>query len=194
MVNESASPATAMVRCTWPISIADLRARLALMSQTLHASHIRSAAFADLDPRVAYQLWQLRARIFIVEQDCPYMDMDGRDMESDASHLWVERHGTPVGCLRVLKDPDSARIGRVAVAQEHRGAGLAAELMRAALAQVGEQDCVLDAQSHLTHWYARLGFESDGPEFLEDGIPHTPMRRRATTGQSTSPDTAGSAR
>ncbi|MDO5493428.1 MAG: GNAT family N-acetyltransferase [Nesterenkonia sp.] len=142
---------------------------------------IRSSRFADLDPRTAYRLWQLRIDVFVVEQECPYSELDGRDMEPDALHLWVEDDGAPVGCLRILEDSGSARIGRVVVARTHRGRGLAAELMRATLELVGERRCVLDAQSHLTHWYARFGFAPSGPEFLEDGIPHTPMTRSGDT-------------
>lgn len=142
------------------------------------APEIHAARFAELDPATAYRLWQLRAAVFIVEQDCPYLDMDGRDLEPSAVHLWAQDDdGAPVGTLRVLDDGAHARIGRVVVAEAHRGNGLAARLMRAALEIVGEQACVLDAQAHLEHWYARFGFAADGPPFLEDGIPHVPMRR-----------------
>jgi ElaA protein len=78
----------------------------------------------------------------------------------------------------VLDDGDSWRIGRVVLARPARGRGLADGLMTAALAEADGRDVVLDAQSPLTGWYATFGFEADGPEFLEDGIPHTPMRLR----------------
>lgn len=139
---------------------------------------LRSARFADLDPRTAYLLWQLRVHVFVVEQSCPYLELDGRDMEPEAIHLWAEEDGAPIGCLRLLQDPESARIGRVVVAEGRRGRGLAADLMRAALEQVGRRDCVLDAQSHLSGFYAGFGFAVSGPEFPEDGIPHVPMIRR----------------
>jgi ElaA protein len=81
-----------------------------------------------------------------------------------------------LACLRVLREPDGgARIGRVATAVRARGRGLAATLIRAALAGLGD-DVVLGAQSHLVDWYRRLGFVPDGEEYDEDGIPHTPMR------------------
>lgn len=149
-------------------------------------SSVRSARFAELDPHTAYLIWQLRSDVFVVEQNCPYLDLDGRDVEPQTVHLWVETAedpGTPLGALRILQEPDGStlRIGRVVVAQPHRGAGLAAQLMQAALGQVGGHRCVLDAQAHLAHWYARFGFAPSGPEFLEDGIPHVPMARPATT-------------
>jgi ElaA protein len=137
------------------------------------------SSVADLDPVTAYQLWALRSRVFVVEQDCPYLDLDGRDLEPGARHWWVERDGAPVATLRVLDEGDAWRIGRVATDGAWRGQGLAARLVRAVLAAAGERPVVLDAQSHLVDWYAALGFVPDGPGFLDDGIPHTPMRRPA---------------
>ena len=138
----------------------------------------RVAAFADLDAATLYGLLRLRVDVFVVEQQCPYPELDGRDTEPATRHLWLERDGTPIAYLRLLAEPGGvARIGRVAVAPEARSGGLASRLMTAALAQVGDRECVLDAQSHLVDFYAHHGFTPTGPEFLEDGIPHVPMRR-----------------
>ena len=134
------------------------------------------ATFDELDARTAYLLWQLRSEVFVVEQDCAYLDLDGRDLEPATQHLWIG-NARPVGYLRVLDDDGCARIGRVVVAEDHRGQRLAERLMHAALEVVGDRPCVLDAQAYLAGWYARLGFEQSGPEFLDDGIPHVPMRR-----------------
>lgn len=141
------------------------------------APGVRTASFAELDPLTAYRLWALRSEVFVVEQDCPYLDLDGRDLEPSARHLWVEDDGAPVATLRLLDDGDVLRIGRVATAGAARGRGHAARLVRAALALAGERAVVLDAQSHLVDWYAGFGFAPSGRGFLEDGIPHTPMRR-----------------
>jgi len=148
------------------------------MSEAGH-DDLRVGGFADLGAVTAYQLWALRSRVFVVEQDCPYLDLDGRDLEPGTRHWWVERDGVPVATLRVLDDGDVWRIGRVATALAWRGHGLAARLVRAVLDGAGERAVVLDAQSHLVDWYAALGFVPDGPGFLDDGIPHTPMRRPA---------------
>jgi ElaA protein len=140
---------------------------------------MRTASFDQLDARTAYQLWQLRERVFVVEQECAYLDLDGRDLDPGTCHLWIEDDGAPVAYLRVLDDPeacDGARIGRVLVAESHRGRGLAERLVQAALDSVGDRGVRLDAQSYLVEWYRRLGFEPAGEEFLEDGIPHVPMR------------------
>ena len=140
---------------------------------------VHVASFAELDPLTAYRLWQLRQQVFVVEQDCPYLDLDGRDLEAGTRHVWVDHDSAPVAYLRILTDPDAARIGRVLVAPGHRGAGLAALLMARALELVGDRPSVLDAQSYLARWYERFGYVATGPEFLDDGIPHVPMRRAA---------------
>lgn len=143
---------------------------------------VRVAAFSELGARTSYLLWQLRESVFVVEQQCPYPELDGRDLEADTRHLWVDDDGVPVAYLRLLREPDGARIGRVLVAQSHRGEGLAGLLMDAAmevaLAVVGDGVVRLDAQSYLVDWYARRGFDASGPEFLDDGIPHVPMHRQ----------------
>lgn len=138
---------------------------------------LHDAPFGDLDTRTAYLLWQLRQRVFVVEQKCFYLDLDGRDLEPTTLHLWREEDGRPVAYLRLLADPEGVRVGRVLVEEGHRGRGLAEQLMRAALERVEGRPCVLDAQSYLVGWYRGLGFEPSGPEFIEDGIPHVPMRR-----------------
>ena len=141
------------------------------------STDVRTATFAELHPSTAYRLWALRSEVFVVEQDCPYLDLDGRDLEPSARHLWVEQHGEPVATLRLLDDGDALRIGRVATAAPARGRGLAARLVRAAVTHAGDRPVVLDAQSHLVDWYAAFGFVPSGRGFVEDGIPHTPMRR-----------------
>ncbi|HEX2419313.1 MAG TPA: GNAT family N-acetyltransferase [Micromonosporaceae bacterium] len=139
-----------------------------------------TARFADLDTKTLYALLKLRVDVFVVEQRCPYPELDGRDWEPDALHVWGSRHGVPVGYVRLVQDPDGMiRIGRVCTARDARGQGLAGQLMTRALAEVGERPCRLDAQSHLLDFYAGYGFAPAGPEFLDDGIPHVPMTRPA---------------
>ncbi len=139
---------------------------------------LRQARFAELSTTELYALLRLRADVFVVEQDCPYQDLDGRDSEPDTVHLWYQRDGRPVSYVRILTEPASVlRIGRVCTEHGARGAGLADRLFSAALALTGACTVVLGAQSYLTGFYARHGFTADGPEYLEDGIPHTPMIR-----------------
>lgn len=134
-------------------------------------------AFDDLAARTAYLLWQLRESAFVVEQQCAYLELDGRDLEPGTRHVWAGPGDGPVGYLRVLDDGDHARVGRVVVRRSHRGRGVSDALMRTALEVIGERPSRLDAQSPLARWYAGYGYRQDGDEFVEDGIAHIPMRR-----------------
>lgn len=137
---------------------------------------VRSAGFADLGPFELYGVLRLRADVFVVEQRCPYPDLDGRDIEPTARHHWIEEDGQVVACLRVLVEPDGAtRIGRVATARSARGRGLAGQLLRIVLGDI-PRPVLLHAQAHLAHWYAHFGFVRDDHDDVEAGILHTPMR------------------
>lgn len=148
------------------------------MSITVHR-----AAVADLDPTVLYRILRLRVDVFVVEQRCAYPELDGRDLEADAILFWcADGGGEILATARLLRDdrPDGDweyRVGRVCTAPTARGTGLAGRLLDRILAEIGDRPSVLDAQSHLTGLYAGRGYVADGPEFLEDDIPHTPMRR-----------------
>lgn len=137
---------------------------------------LRVASFEEMPSRTAYAVWALRSQVFVVEQECAYQDLDGRDLEPGTRHLWVEAQDGPVAYLRVLEDGSHVRVSRVVTHSRARGRGLAAALVTAAIDLAPGRDVVLDAQSHLAGWYRRLGFVRDGEEFVEDGIPHLPMR------------------
>jgi ElaA protein len=144
----------------------------------------------DLDAGTLYRILQLRVDVFVVEQQCPFLELDGRDLEPGTRWLWATEDGAVIATLRILReDRGTARIGRVATARQARASGIATVLMRRALdfldsdaASAGDLpagiEVVLDAQSPLAGWYQRFGFEPAGAEYLEDGISHLPMRRR----------------
>ena len=148
-----------------------------LIDMTVH-----DAAITDLDAATLYRILKLRVDVFVVEQECAYPELDGRDLEPSARQLWIEAPGEIedigeiVATLRVLDDGAALRIGRVATAPSARSAGHAGRLMRRAMELAGDRDVVLDAQSYLQGWYEKFGFVRSGEEFLEDGIPHVPMR------------------
>ena len=132
-----------------------------------------------LSTRTAYDVWRLRQQVFVVEQDCPYPDLDGRDLEAPTRHLvLLDDEDAVVGTLRVLDDGGWSRIGRVVVAPAARGRGLAAVLMDEAMALCGDREVRLDAQTGLTAFYEGYGFVVTGPEFDEDGVMHVPMARK----------------
>ena len=139
---------------------------------------VQPLSFADLDTATAYAIWRLRQDVFVVEQACPYPDLDGRDTEPGTVHVVLREGDDVIGYARVLNDDEEWRIGRVVLAAPARGRGLADRLMAAALEACADRPVVLDAQSPLVGWYSGFGFAVDGEEFLEDGISHVPMRRR----------------
>ncbi|WIM95282.1 GNAT family N-acetyltransferase [Actinoplanes oblitus] len=137
----------------------------------------RVASFRDLPSTTLYDILRLRSEVFVVEQECAYLDLDGRDTEPGTRHLWFSHDREIRAYLRILDDHGTERIGRVVTARSARGAGLAGRLMEHALEIVGHRPAVLDAQSYLVSFYRKYGFEPAGPEYVEDGIPHVPMAR-----------------
>jgi ElaA protein len=149
------------------------------------------AGFDELPARTAYDVWRLRQQVFVVEQDCPYPDLDGRDLEEPTRHVVLldESRGDErvVGTLRVLDDGGWSRIGRVVVDRSSRGRGLAAVMMDEALVLCGDREVRLDAQTGLTSFYEGYGFVVTGPEFDEDGVMHVPMTRASRPGRAAPP-------
>ncbi|BBX87680.1 GNAT family N-acetyltransferase [Mycolicibacterium aubagnense] len=136
----------------------------------------------DLDAATLYELLKLRVEVFVVEQACPYPELDGRDLLAETRHFWLESpDGQVISTLRLMEEHPGGekvfRIGRVCTKRADRGQGHTARLMQAALAEVGGYPCRIDAQTYLAEMYARHGFVRDGEEFMEDGIPHVPMIR-----------------
>ncbi|MFJ7144863.1 MAG: GNAT family N-acetyltransferase [Pseudomonas protegens] len=138
----------------------------------------------DLGKEQLYAILQLRTEVFVVEQKCPYQEVDGRDLEGDTCHLMAWDDDRLLAYLRLL-DPISQGgdvvIGRVVIAEQARGQGLGHALMEQALKQAQrhwpETPIYLSAQAHLQGYYGRYGFIVAGEEYLEDGIPHIGMRR-----------------
>jgi predicted GNAT family N-acyltransferase len=147
------------------------------------------AALAIREARSPAELEQalaIRCAVFVVEQGVALgLEIDGRDQS--ARHLLALRRHEPVGTLR-LRWSDGGRtvkIERVAVLAAARGQKVGQALMRAALALAraeGAEEARLHAQTAVQAFYAGLGFVACGPEFVEDGIPHVPMRRTLTGG------------
>lgn len=139
------------------------------------AGTIHAGPFATLSAHAFHDIVRLRVDTFIVEQNCPYHELDGRDILPSTEHVWMEEDGYVVAYLRMYPDDAGATwIGRVVTARAHRGRGLGAQLMRWALARA-TRPVRISAQTRLAPWYAGLGFQRSGPDFMEDGIPHTPM-------------------
>ena len=138
---------------------------------------IRVASFRDLDATTLYAILKLRVDVFVVEQKCPYPELDGRDDEPGTRHVWLTRGDEILAYLRILDQGGTERIGRVVTAPTARKGGYASRLMEHALAVIGNRPSTLEAQAHLTGFYSRFGYVEAGPGYLEDGIPHVPMKR-----------------
>lgn len=139
---------------------------------------VHHSALSDLEPVILHDLMALRSAVFVVEQNCAYLDLDGRDVEPLTEHVWTADERSLTAYLRVLTEPDgAARVGRVCTRADARGAGLAAALLTDVLDRNPGRVIVLEAQEHLADWYGRFGFVPTGPSYIEDGIPHVPMRR-----------------
>lgn len=149
------------------------------MTITWHSKH-----HSDLSPHELYALLALRCQVFVVEQQCPYPDVDGQDLSGDTCHLLAWQNGTLLAYLRLL-DPATQGgdvvIGRVVIAPEARGMGLGHQLMERALHTCTERwpglPIYLSAQAHLQGYYGRYGFTAVTEIYLEDDIPHIGMRR-----------------
>ena len=132
--------------------------------------------FDSLTTRELYEILKIRTAVFVVEQECPYPEVDGTDY--DALHVWLEEDGEIKAYLRAFpKGENTVQIGRVLSAQ--RGIGLGGKIIRAGIEAVKEklpcQRIYIEAQTYALAFYEKVGFVTAGEEFLEDGIPHTPM-------------------
>ncbi|HEV7870432.1 MAG TPA: GNAT family N-acetyltransferase [Modestobacter sp.] len=141
------------------------------------APTLRTARFVELTPAELYGLLRLRVDVFVVEQNCPYPELDGRDAEPGTVHLWfADDEGIVLSTIRVLENGEDRAIGRVATAVSARGRGLSAELVQRGIGLCEGRTIDIGAQAYLEHWYERFGFRRSGPDYVEDGIPHLPMR------------------
>lgn len=140
---------------------------------------VQRATFDELSPHDLYAILTLRSAVFVVEQDCVFLDLDDRDHEPEAEHLWTADSVGVTATLRLLHEGGSTwSIGRVVARRDVRSRGLAAHLLGAGLhrlRELGATTVQIGAQAQLRDWYARFGFAPSGPRYLEDGILHVPM-------------------
>jgi len=140
--------------------------------------------FEELTVHELHDLLRLRVDVFVVEQNCPYPEIDGLDIT--ARHLLLrDKTDALIAYARILPPEHNGlpHIGRVIVHKDHRGKGVAQRLMDHALSVVyeiyGSRRSALASQAHLERFYARSGFERIGPDYILDGIPHVDMQRNA---------------
>lgn len=141
---------------------------------------VKSKTFSELKTQELYDVLQLRAEVFVVEQDCVYQDVDGKDQK--AIHVLGYSNENLVAYTRIFKPGDyfnEASIGRVVVKESERKHHYGYAIMEASIQAVKENFnetlIKISAQTYLNNFYNKLGFKALGEEYLEDGIPHVAM-------------------
>ena len=139
-------------------------------------------SFAELDTVTLYAVLHLRAEVFVIEQQCVYQDVDGKDPRAHHVSAWDGEH--LVAYARVLPPGvsfDEASIGRVVTSPRYRTIGAGRELVARSLEACervfGARPIRIGAQSHLQRFYGSFGFVPCSAEYVEDGIPHVDMLR-----------------
>ncbi|MGM0414815.1 MAG: GNAT family N-acetyltransferase [Bacillota bacterium] len=140
-------------------------------------------SFAELSKEELYEVLKLRVDVFVVEQECPYPELDGKDKK--AYHLIGRKDGQLIAYSRLFLPGDyfkEAGIGRVIVKKEYREKEIGTEMLKRSIEFLieakGAEDIKLSAQNHLREFYGEQGFEPVSEVYLEDGIPHIDMLRR----------------
>lgn len=130
-----------------------------------------------------YAIIKARVDVFVVEQNCPYPDLDGYDQK--AIHLWAEEDGEVLAYCRIFDKGikyNEASIGRVLTTEKARGKKLGKQLIAYAVQAIENRfrtsEIRISAQDYLLRFYGGFGFEDTGKKYLEDDIPHTEMFRK----------------
>lgn len=150
----------------------------------------KACTFAELSSTELYQLLQLRAEVFVVEQACAYQDIDGLDLLPQTYHVLGYDGETLAAYLRIMApgtvghgelDSSTPVIGRVITRAPYRGKGIGHDLIQQGIMLCEQHwpgaSIHLSAQAHLQGYYGQHGFEACGEGYLEDGIPHIGMNR-----------------
>ena len=135
----------------------------------------------ELTTQQLYQILKLRNEVFIVEQQCVYLDVDGQDLVGDNRHIMAWSEDELIAYARILSNQKPISIGRVIIAPNKRGERLGEQLMTQALKVCDQywstEDIILSAQAHLINFYGSFGFIAISEVYDEDGIPHIKMLR-----------------
>ena len=141
---------------------------------------IKIKTFQELTVEELHDIFQLRSEVFVVEQNCVYQDIDGKDKK--ALHVFGIKGKYVVAYTRCFAPGiyfNEAAIGRVVVLQSERKYGYGHDIMKASITAIKDNyhtsTIKLSAQTYLTRFYESHGFKKTGEEYLEDGIPHIEM-------------------
>ncbi len=135
--------------------------------------------FDNLSRKEIHDLFLLRSEVFVVEQNCVYQDIDGKDEK--AEHVLVKKNNKIIAYARVLEysDRDNISIGRIVVSKKERGNSLGSDLLDFILKKIHQEKpkkpIKISAQAHLEKFYTDHGFKRTSNTYMEDGIPHISM-------------------
>ena len=141
--------------------------------------HIKK--FQELTVDETYNILKLRSEVFVVEQNCVYQDLDGKD--DLAIHLFYKEENEMIAYTRIFQKgdyyPENPSIGRVVVSKKERGKEIGKSIMKESILYIknnhNSKSIELSAQKYLDKFYKELGFYRVGEDYLEDGIPHQRM-------------------
>lgn len=133
--------------------------------------------FSELTAKELLEIVQLRIAVFVVEQNCPYQEVD--EWDETAVHIWLEDKGDIAGYTRIVEKGDKVTFGRVIISKAYRGKKLGQELLEITIAETNkrypDRPIFISAQAHLTSFYEKAGFKAISEVYLEDDIPHVEM-------------------
>jgi len=140
-------------------------------------------SFEEITTSELYKIIKARVDVFVVEQDCPYPDLDGYDQQ--AVHIWAEQDQDVLAYCRIFNKGikyQETSIGRVLTTEKARGKSLGKQLIQYAVETIENRfhtsEVRISAQDYLLRFYSGFGFEDTGKKYLEDNIPHTEMLRK----------------
>jgi len=151
------------------------------MIDSLTGIKFECKSFEELSNTQLYEILQLRQEVFIVEQNCPYLDCDGKDF--NAFHIYAYKNNELIAYTRLLPKgvsyEDNCSIGRVLTNETYRNSGLGKKIMLYSIEKVKEVypkiNIKISSQVYILKFYQNLGFVKTGTEYLEDDIPHHAM-------------------
>jgi ElaA protein len=139
---------------------------------------------ADLSTTMIYALLRLRIEVLVVEQSHPYQELDGLDLHRTTRHYWLappDAIEDPQATLR-LEEPSHRqfRVGRICAVPQTRRQGAVERLLEAALGEIGDAPCLVDARLDCVEMFTGFGFVVEGEQCTEGGVVRVPMRRDAS--------------
>lgn len=135
--------------------------------------------FSQLTAREVFDIFQTRESVFVVEQECPYHEIDEHDLSS--IHVYAHEEGQIIAYARIFNEESTVTFGRVLVHPDFRGKGISKSLITKVMQVICEKmpnkSIVIEAQDYIQALYAHFGFERTSEFFLIDNIPHVRMEK-----------------